>query len=125
LPKARKIPHARTKLKIALQLVQKAVEEGWPFRAVVADNFYGEDRGLKRGLRELGVPYVMALKPSHAWYHPEEVAGTLQDVAHEAGWQSAKQEGEVGSPHQKVPRWQYPTVVGVGDRGWTVRARQD
>ena len=77
-----------------MQLVQKAVEQGWPFRAVVADNFYGEDRGLKQGLRTLGVPYVMALKPSHAWYHPQEVAGTLQDVAHEAGWESAKSPGK-------------------------------
>jgi SRSO17 transposase len=84
----------RTKLKIALQLVEQAVEEGWPLRAVVADNFYGEDRGLKSELQKLGVPYVMALKPSHAWYHPEEVAGTLQDVAHEAGWQGAEQPGK-------------------------------
>ena len=84
----------RTELKIAWQLVQKAVEQGWPFRAVVADNFYGEDRGLKQELRKLGVPYVMALKPPHAWYHPEEVAGTLQDVAYEAGWQSAEQPGK-------------------------------
>lgn len=61
---------------------------------MVADNFYGEDRGLKRGLRELKVPYVMALKPSHAWYHPEEVAGTLQDVAKEAGWVSSEQPGQ-------------------------------
>jgi hypothetical protein len=36
----------------------------------------------------------MALKPSHAWYHPQEVAGTLQDVAHEAGWKSAEQPGK-------------------------------
>ena len=93
-PKGKNDPNFRTKLKIALQLVQKAVLEGWPFRAVVADNFYGEDRGLKRGLQTLGVPYVMALGPSHAWYHPEEVAGTLQDVALEAGWQSAEQPGK-------------------------------
>jgi SRSO17 transposase len=92
--KGKNDPNFRTKLTIALQLVEQAVEEGWPFRAVVADNFYGEDRGLKRGLRQLSVPYVMALKPSHAWYHPEEVAGTLQDVAHEAGWQSAEQPGK-------------------------------
>ena len=92
--KGRNDPAFRTKLKIALQLVQQAIEQGWPFRAVVADNFYGEDRGLKSELRKLGVPYVMALKPSHAWYHPEEVAGTLQDVAHEAGWQSAEQPGQ-------------------------------
>jgi hypothetical protein len=92
--KGKKDPAFRTKLKIAFELVKQACEEGIPFRAVVADNFYGEDRGLKRGLRELNVPYVMALKPSHAWYHPEEVAGTLQDVAHEADWVSAEQPGK-------------------------------
>ncbi len=91
--KGKNDPAFRTKLKIALQLVQQAVEQGWPFRAVVADNFYGEDRGLKRELRERKVPYVMALKPSHAWYHPEDVAGTLQDVAREAGWVNAEQPG--------------------------------
>jgi hypothetical protein len=36
----------------------------------------------------------MALKPSHAWYHPQDEAGTLQDVAHEAGWVSAEQPGK-------------------------------
>ena len=36
----------------------------------------------------------MALKPSHAWWHPEDVAGTLQDVAREAGWVSAEQPGK-------------------------------
>src|SRR5437879_10590826 len=36
----------------------------------------------------------MALKPSHAWWHPEDVAGSLQDVAHEAGWESAKHPGK-------------------------------
>jgi hypothetical protein len=84
----------RTKLKIALQLVQQAIQQGWPFRAVVADSFYGEDRGLRGGLQKLSVPYVMALKPSHAWWHPEDVAGSLQDVAHEAGWESAKHPGK-------------------------------
>lgn len=92
--KGRNDPGFRTKLKIALHLVEQAVEQGWPFRAVVADNFYGEDRSLKSGLRNLGVPYVMALKPSHGWYHPQDMAGTLQDVAHEAGWVSVQQPGQ-------------------------------
>jgi len=87
-------PQFRTKLKIALQLVERAVQEAIPFRAVVADSFYGEDRGVREGLRRLSVPYVLALKPSHAWWHPEEVAGTLQDVAHEAGWVSAERPGQ-------------------------------
>jgi hypothetical protein len=83
----------RTKLKIALQLVERALLEGISFRAVVADSLYGEDRGFRRSLRELKQPYVLALKPSHAWWHPEDVAGTLQDVAHEAGWESAQRPG--------------------------------
>jgi hypothetical protein len=87
-------PQFRTKLVIARQLVERAMQEGIPFRAMVADSFYGEDRTLRGELRALGVPYVMALKPSHAWWHPEEVAGTLQDVAHEAGWVSAEQPGQ-------------------------------
>lgn len=92
--KGKQDPQFHTKFKIALQLVERALQEGIPFRAVVADSFYGEDRGVRRGLRELQVPYVMALKPSHAWWHPEDVAGTLQDVAHEAGWVSAQQPGQ-------------------------------
>src|SRR3954453_21815696 len=92
--KGKNDPHFRTKLKIALQLVERALQEGIPFRAVVADSLYGEDRGFRRGLRELKQPYLLALKPSHAWWHPEDVAGTLQDVAHEAGWVSAEQSGQ-------------------------------
>jgi SRSO17 transposase len=59
----------RTKLKIAAQLVEVALVRSIPFRAVVADSFYGEDRGFKGALEELGAPYVLALKPSHAWWH--------------------------------------------------------
>jgi len=92
--KGKNDPQFRTKLKIALQLVQRAIQEAWLFRAVVADCFYGEDRGLRSGLRALWVPYVMALKPSHAWWHPQEVAGSLQDVAREAGWVSTEQPGQ-------------------------------
>ena len=91
--KGKQDPAFRTKLVIARQLVERAISDGLSFRAMVADSFYGEDRTLRQELRTLGVPYVMALKPSHAWWHPEDVAGTLQDVAHEAGWVSAEQPG--------------------------------
>jgi SRSO17 transposase len=40
-------PAFRTKLKIASQLVEKALERSIPFNAVVADSFYGEDEGFK------------------------------------------------------------------------------
>lgn len=49
---------------------------------------------MKRGLRELHVPSVMALKTSHAWYPPQEGGGTLQDVAQKVGWVSPEQSGQ-------------------------------
>jgi hypothetical protein len=38
-------------------LVDGAVRRGIPFRAVVADCFYGEDRGFKGFLQDSGVGY--------------------------------------------------------------------
>jgi SRSO17 transposase len=43
-------PKFRTKLKIAAQLVERALADGIRFRAVVAYSFYGEDEDLKRSL---------------------------------------------------------------------------
>jgi SRSO17 transposase len=37
--KGKNDPNFRTKLKIALQLVHQAIQQGWPLRRVVADNF--------------------------------------------------------------------------------------
>src|SRR6266851_6861558 len=87
-------PAFRTKLTIALELVNRAHTEGIPFRAVVADNFYGEDRTLRTGLRALKLGYVLALKPSHDWWHRVGTPGSLQEVAQAAGWKSAEQPGQ-------------------------------
>jgi SRSO17 transposase len=45
-------PAFRTKLKLAVELVRRALQAGFTFRAVVADSFYGEDRGVRQGLRD-------------------------------------------------------------------------
>jgi SRSO17 transposase len=50
------------------KLVEAAIERGIPFGAVVADILYGEHRKLKEGLENRGIPYVLAIKPSYAWY---------------------------------------------------------
>ncbi|MCA1730851.1 MAG: transposase [Actinobacteria bacterium] len=47
-------PEFRTKLKIACQLVERSVAMGVLFRAVLADSFYGEDRGSSVLLRSWG-----------------------------------------------------------------------
>jgi SRSO17 transposase len=87
-------PLFRTKLKIAEELVELAVEKSIPFRAVVADSFYGEDREFKLSLGELGVGYVLALKKSHSWWHLEETIGALWQAAEAAGWKDAQEPGD-------------------------------
>jgi SRSO17 transposase len=87
-------PLFRTKLKIAEELVEQAVEKGIPFRAVVADSFYGEDREFKRSLGKLGVGYVLALKKSHSWWHQEGTIGAPWQAAEVAGWRGAQEPGD-------------------------------
>jgi hypothetical protein len=83
----------RTKPQIAVELLERAVAEQWPLRAVVADSFYGENETFRRGLHRLEVGFVVALKRSHAWWHPLEEVGSLLEVAEEAGWHGPEQPG--------------------------------
>jgi hypothetical protein len=87
-------PAFRTKLKIAEELVEQAMEKGIPFRAVVADSFYGEDREFKRSLGESAVGYVLALKKSHCWWPMEGPIGALWQAAEAAGWKGAEEPGD-------------------------------
>jgi len=87
-------PQFRTKLKIGVDLVRRAVQVPIPFRAVVADSIYGEDRGFRQGLRDLNVGYVLALKPSHEWWHPQEEIGSFQEAARAGKWKSPEQPGQ-------------------------------
>jgi len=79
-------PAFRTKLPIAGELVAATVAAGVPFRAVVADSFYGEDAGFRQRLHALRVGYVLALKPAHGWWHQAGTVGTLKEAAAAAGW---------------------------------------
>jgi len=90
-------PRFRTKLKIASELVEwAALEEGIPFRAVVADSFYGEDEDFKSSLEELEVGYVLALKPSHAWWHKIGEIGSPWEAALAASeaWEDKRHSGD-------------------------------
>lgn len=86
-------PAFHTKPEIALALVDQAMAQDWPFRAVVADCLYGEHHGFIRGLTQRGVPYVVALKPSHAWWAPVEAVGAVWEVTAGGGWVSPEQPG--------------------------------
>jgi SRSO17 transposase len=87
-------PEFRTKPQIALELVERAVELGLPFRAVVGDILYGEHRKFKKGLEQKGIPYVLSLKPSHAWWHPTDEVGWVEGVAQAAYWKGPDDPGE-------------------------------
>lgn len=86
-------PAFRTKPQMALALVDQALAQEWPFRAVVADCLYGEHHGFTAGLTQRGVPYVVALKPSHAWWAPVDAVGAVWEAAAAGAWVSPEQPG--------------------------------
>jgi SRSO17 transposase len=86
-------PQFRTKRQIAAELVRRALAAGIPCRAVVADSFYGEDEALRQELRARGLGYVLALQPSHCWWHLEGTIGSLQEAVEAAPWDGAEQPG--------------------------------
>ncbi len=81
-----KDPEFRTKPKIALTLVKQARAADILFRAVVADSFYGENDAFRDGLANDGIPFVLALYPSHSWWHKVGTVGSVQEIACAAPW---------------------------------------
>jgi SRSO17 transposase len=54
----------QTKPQIALEQVQKAVEQGIPVAPVLADAAYGNDSQFREGLRGMGLEYVVGVQKS-------------------------------------------------------------
>ena len=94
LPKGKADPAFRTKPQLAVELVDAALEAGLPFRAVVADCFYGDNATFEGALAEAGLPYVLALKPSGGIWAPAEAAHTPEEAARELGWDGPGDPGD-------------------------------
>lgn len=101
----------RTKPQIALDLVRQAVAEGLPFRAVVADSFYGENDGFRSGLAQAGRGYVLALRPSHAWWAPVGTVNSLVEAAQTAAWAGPEAPGD-SREGEAEPRSSGPPPTG-------------
>jgi SRSO17 transposase len=82
----------RTKPRLALEMIERALDAGVPARWVVADEVYGSDGKLRRALEAREQPYVLAVKRNEkptTWppYAPpgqvaaSEVAGALEPEA--------------------------------------------
>jgi SRSO17 transposase len=69
-------PEYRTKINLALTLVDDAVKRGIGFRHVVGDSLYGSATHFVATLEERGIKYVVEIRPSMRIYHrmPGDVA---------------------------------------------------
>ena len=64
-------------------------------RRLPADPAPGPLEGyFKEGLEQKGIPYVLSLKPSHAWWHPIDEVGWVEGVAQAAYWNGPDDPGE-------------------------------
>jgi len=81
LAKGKSDPAFRTKPVIARELIGRAREAGIPFRAVVADSFYGENGELEETLVRDAVPYVLGRKANLGHWASAEEAHTFHEAA--------------------------------------------
>jgi hypothetical protein len=100
LPKGKTDPGFWTKPKLAAELVGAAQQAGIPFRAVVADCFYGDNEGFVQALGHARVAFVLAVKPRKGIWAPEEEAHTPVEAARELGWGGPRRPG----PWRRVTR---------------------
>ena len=94
LAKGKSDPAFKTKPQIAAALVEKAQAAGIPFRAIVADSFYGDNLAFEETLHGTGLPYVLAVKPSKGHWGPIEALHTPQEAAAALRWTSATEPGD-------------------------------
>jgi len=60
----------KTKPQIALEQIRWACESGLPRGVALMDSAYGRDSGLRAGMTELAVPYVVGIMPSTLMWRP-------------------------------------------------------
>jgi SRSO17 transposase len=93
LAKGKRDPGFRTKPQLAAALVSAAQQAKIPFRAVVADCFYGDNTGFVEALGRLKVRFVLALKPRKGTWAPEDAPHTPVEAAHQLGWGGPRRPG--------------------------------
>jgi DDE superfamily endonuclease len=91
LPGGKSDPAFRTKPELAVELIAKA---DLPFRAVVADCFYGDNATFTGTLHRARLPYVLALKPHKGTWAPAQDPHTPIDAARVLAWNGPKEPGD-------------------------------
>jgi len=93
LPRGKADPALRTKPQLAVDRVARARARGVAFRAVVADSLYGENPTFEGALARARVPFVLAVRPSHGVWAPEEDPYTPPEAARAVPWASPEEPG--------------------------------
>jgi hypothetical protein len=87
-------PAFRTKPQLGVELVDAALETGIPFRAVVADCFYGDNLEFTRTLEKADLPYVVGVKPSTGIWAAADAIHSPQEAVAELRWGSPEEPGD-------------------------------
>jgi len=112
LAKGKSDPGFRTKPQLAAELVSAAQQAKIPFRAVVADCFYGDNPGFVEALGAAKVAFVLALKPRKGIWAPDDAAHTPVEAARELGWGGPARPGCVAAGRPPLPRRACRDLVG-------------
>jgi hypothetical protein len=94
LPRGQADPAFQTKPQLAEALVATAVARDVPFRAIVADCFYGDHDEFVEALDRADQPYVLALKPQKGIWAPTESAHTPVEAAQALSWETPDAPGD-------------------------------
>lgn len=62
----------RTKIQIAVDMIDRAVRRGLPFHGLVADSIYGRDGDFRSALRDHGIAYAVGVVPSRTYFIDED-----------------------------------------------------
>lgn len=84
LPGGKQDPAFRSKPYLALALVEQAMANNIAFKAIVADCFYGDHRGLVSSFQQRHLPFVLSHRATvgRGWA-PEDVAHSFDDAVRE------------------------------------------
>ena len=109
----------RSKAELALGMLQRAVDTGFPFTWVTGDAAYGGHPPLRVWLERLGLPYVLGVESTEkfwTWPHSGSVPSTAESLAGltpASGWRLLSSDEGGPATHE----WNRVAVRPVGNPG--------
>ena len=120
-----------TKPKMALQMVEAALEAGVPCAYVLGDAVYGADSSLRRMMEARHQPYVLAVRPAHfmrrgadRWYEGTSAEKLVEELGDDAWSCHAAGEGSKGPRLYDWARIRRPYASEAGYEYWLLVRRK-